>query len=156
MKRSTAWFPVFLLVLLGCGGCFRSLERTTCPATCGGGGRCGLGEADRYSPRWPVATAVAGALLLGVGGVMVHTGRSQIEELEQDIDANVSQQGTRPFDWDASRDDRPVFLQNVGSGLIGAGVIALVTAAMMYFHQKKPVLVVIPALESGSPVTSPR
>jgi len=147
MKLVARTISALLLVLVGSLGCGRYVERTTCPAPCSGGNKCGLGEVDRYSTRWPIASAVAGALLLGVGGFMVHTGRSEIEDLQNEFDSNVIMQGTQPFDWDSSREDKPLFMQNMGSGLIGAGVITLVTAAVLYFYQKRTIAVSITPVE---------
>lgn len=145
--------PIFasLLVLGGSFGCVRTVERTSCPATCNVSSRCGLREVERYSMRWPIAGAVAAAVLLGAGGTMVHVGRAEIDDLQNDINNTIITQGTRPFDWDSSREDRALLLQNMGSGLIGAGVITLVTAAVLYFYQKKTVPVSIISVETPEP-----
>jgi len=141
--------PIFasLLVLGGSFGCIRYVERTACAANCSGSTRCGLREVERYSMRWPVAGAVAAAVLLGTGGLLVHEGRSEIDDLQNDINSTIITQGTRPFDWDPSREDKALLLQNVGSGLIGAGLITLVTAAVLYFYQKKTVPVSVLPVE---------
>ncbi|PKN24473.1 MAG: hypothetical protein CVU65_11670 [Deltaproteobacteria bacterium HGW-Deltaproteobacteria-22] len=101
--------------------------------------------------RWPIAGAVAAAVLLGAGGTMVHVGRAEIDDLQNDINNTIITQGTRPFDWDSSREDRALLLQNMGSGLIGAGVITLVTAAVLYFYQKKTIPVSIISVEPPEP-----
>ena len=147
MKLGARTILILLIVLAGSPGCVRYVERTTCPATCSGGNPCGLREVDRYSSRWPIASAVAAAVLLGAGGIIAHEGQAEMDALENDIDQTVSMQGTRPFDWDSSREDKALFLQNVGSALIGAGVITLVTAAVLYFYQKKPIAVSITPVE---------
>lgn len=146
-------FPIFasLLVLGGSFGCVRYVERTSCAANCSGSTRCGLREVERYSMRWPIAGAVAAAVLLGAGGTMVHVGRAEIDDLQNDINNTIITQGTRPFDWDSSREDRALLLQNMGSGLIGAGVITLVTAAVLYFYQKKTIPVSIISVEPPEP-----
>jgi uncharacterized membrane protein len=131
------------LILVGASGCVRYVERTTCPAACGEVTTCGIREGDRYSMRWPVATAIAGVVALGAGGTMLHAGRAEHEALERELEAIVTMQGDRPFQWDPAREDRALFLQNAGSVLIGAGVVALVAATVLYFHQKKPLPVVI-------------
>jgi len=99
---------------------------------------------ERYSMRWPIVAGVAAALLLGSGGYMIYSGREQIDELQAEIDDIVATSGTRPFDWDLSREDKPVLMQNVGSGLVSVGATALVTAAVLYFYQKKTVPVTVP------------
>jgi len=98
---------------------------------------------ERYSVKWPIISAVAAAVLMGSGGFMIYSGREQIDELQAEIDQTVSEVGTRPFAFDLSREDKPVMLQNVGSGLISVGVTSLVTAAVLYFYQKKTVPVTI-------------
>ncbi len=98
---------------------------------------------ERYSVKWPIISAVAAAVLMGSGGYMIYSGRSQIDELQSEINDIVALQGTRPFDFDMSREDKPVMLQNIGSGLISVGVTSLVTAAVLYFYQKKTVPVTV-------------
>jgi hypothetical protein len=134
---------VLLLVLAGLSGCVRYVERTTCPSACTGEVSCGIREVDRYSTRWPVVTAIVGAVALGAGGAMLHAGRAEHEALERDIEETMMVQGTRPFQWDPEREERSLFLQNAGSGLIGVGVVALVAATVLYLYQKKPLPVVI-------------
>ncbi len=142
-RLAQIFFLLLLLVLAGLSGCVRYVERTTCPSACTGEVSCGIREVDRYSTRWPVVTAIVGAVALGAGGAMLHAGRAEHEELLREIDATVSMQGARPFTWDESREDRSLFLQNAGSGLIGVGVVALVAATVLYLYQKKPLPMVI-------------
>ncbi len=98
---------------------------------------------ERYSIKWPIIGAVAAAVLMGSGGYMIYSGRTQIDELQSEIDDIVALQGTRPFEFDPSREDKPVLMQNIGSGLISVGVTSLVTAAVLYFYQKKTVPVTV-------------
>ena len=134
---------MLLLVFVGFSGCVRYVERTTCPAACTGEVSCGIREVDRYSTRWPVVTAIVGAVALGAGGTMLYVGRAEHEALERDIEETVIAQGARPFLWDTEREERSLFLQNAGSGLIGVGVVALVAATVLYLYQKKPLPVVV-------------
>ncbi len=96
-------------------------------------------QVERYSMRWPVATTVAAAVLMGAGGYMLYSGRAQIDDLNDEINDIVSREGSRPFDFDLSRQDKPVMMQNVGSGLLSVGVTSLVTAAVLFVMQKKTV-----------------
>jgi len=126
------------VILVGASGCVRYVERTVCGAACCKATSCVLREGDRYSNSWPLVTAIAGMVALGAGGTMLWAGRAEHEELERDLEQTVTTQGTRPFSWDPDREDRAMFLQNAGSGLIGVGVVALAVAAVLYLHQKKP------------------
>ncbi len=99
---------------------------------------------ERYSIRWPIIAAAAAVVMMGSGGYLIYSGRQEIEDLQTEIDGIVAQQGTKPFEFDLSRQDAPVMKQNVGSGLVGVGVTSLVTATVLYFLQKKTVPVTIP------------
>ncbi len=139
----TSQAVILFLILVGASGCVRYVERTVCSTACCKETSCVLREGDRYSMSWPVATAIAGVVALGAGGTMLHAGRAEHEALERELEAIVVMQGDRPFTWDPAREDRALFLQNAGSVLIGAGVVALVAATVLYLYQKKPLPVVI-------------
>ena len=98
---------------------------------------------ERYGKKWPIITAVAAAALLGGGSYMIYSGREQIDDLQQEIDDIVARQGTRPFEFDLSREDKPVMMQNLGSGMVGVGATAMVTAVVLYFFQKKTVPITV-------------
>jgi PEGA domain len=97
----------------------------------------GFKTIKRYSNKWHLGTAIASVVLMGVGSYMVYKGRSDIEALEDEITLLRSTSGTSAFDFDLSKQDKPVMYQNVGTGLFSFGSATAVSAAVLYFMQKK-------------------
>ncbi|MBN2725260.1 MAG: PEGA domain-containing protein [Deltaproteobacteria bacterium] len=100
-------------------------------------------KVKRYGNIWPIVAAGASAVLLGSGGFLVYQGRSEIDDLQAEVNLIAGQsieQGTiLAFDYDLSKQDGPLLKQNVGSAMIGVGITGAITAAVLYFFQEKQV-----------------
>jgi tetratricopeptide (TPR) repeat protein len=97
-------------------------------------------EVDRYHWSVPTSVTAATAAFLGVGLGLLFQGRSDVDDLQADINQKIREQGTGlTFEYDTGLENRAVNMQIAGQALLGVAAAAGVAATVLWLVRKKQV-----------------
>ncbi|MBU1534582.1 hypothetical protein KKF84_04630 [Myxococcota bacterium] len=96
-------------------------------------------KVNRIPLKWTIIGASAAALLLAGGGYAIYKGRSDIDSIQDELNTTISTSGGFSFAYDDTREKSAVLYQNLGTGIVGVGIGAAITAVLLYVFKDKQV-----------------
>ncbi|MDA3863031.1 MAG: hypothetical protein PF689_04100 [Deltaproteobacteria bacterium] len=98
-------------------------------------------QVQRIHPRWPAISGAVAALLIGAGSYLIYKGRSDIDNIQDDILRRFGETGGDSFEYDTGPEENAILYQNLGAGALSVGVTSAITATVLYLYRNKRVAV---------------
>jgi tetratricopeptide (TPR) repeat protein len=93
----------------------------------------------RIPLKWTIIGASAAAILLAGGSYGIYKGQSDIDRILDENAAQIQLHPNETFNYNDADEKTAITYQNVGASIVGVGVGAAITAALLYIFKDKQV-----------------